>query len=304
MSLNTISTHTLKPGSRITSRSGEAYYGLDDGSILIAQGDSAAHRSIDACHVGHVLSIDARCSELVASGGVDGQVRLFDVNTSRTTTVHSDRTSPVTSVSIMPSRTMLCSAGFDRCVRLWDLESQVQIREHRGHTGGILKTCLVVEHTNHLILSSSTDDTIKLWDARAPQHVGSLYLESMAFDMTPVHGIHRYAMGCQDGCIRFCDLRTIASVAAVPLETVVMHSKAIMSLCYDAQHDALLSGSRDRTCGLLHPHQPPTYSPKQSHPVRLIQGSISKFNSVSHDTITSWTITSICEPMPSICEPM
>lgn len=285
MSLDALSTHALKPGSQITSRSGTAYYGLDDGSILIAQGDTAAHRSIDACHEGHVLSIDARCPELVASGGVDGRVRLFDVNTSRATTVHSDRTSPVTSVSIMC--TMLCSAGFDRCVRLWDLESQVQIREHRGHTGGILKTCLVVEHTNHLILSSSTDDTIKLWDARAPQHVGSLCLESMAFDMTPVHGIHIYAMGCQDGCIRFCDLRKTASA----LETVAMHSKAIMSLCYDAQHDALLSGSRDRTCGLLHPHQHPTYSPKQSHPVRLIQRSISNFNSVSHDTITSWTIT-------------
>jgi WD40 repeat protein len=289
--MNALSTHALKPGSRITSRSGTECYGLDDGSILIAQGDAAAHRSIDACHDGHILSIDSVLYPelVVASGGVDGQVRLFDVNTSRTTTVHSDRASPVTSVSMMPSRTMFCSAGFDRCVRLWDLESQVQIREHRGHTGGILKTCLVVEHKDQLILSSSTDDTVKLWDARAPQHVGSLCLESMAFDMTPVHGIHIYAMGCQDGCIRFCDLRKTASASA--LETVAMHSKAIMSLCYDAQHDALLSGSRDRTCGLVHPHQPPTYSPKQSHPVRLIQGSISNFNSVSHDTITSWTIT-------------
>ena len=67
--------------------------------------------------------------KLLASGGMDKMVRLWDVATGKNTATFKGHTGTIASVSFSPDGTILASTGKDRTIRLWDVKTRCQFRK-------------------------------------------------------------------------------------------------------------------------------------------------------------------------------
>jgi WD40 repeat protein len=101
---------------------------------------------------------------LLASGGADETVRLWDLQTltlKRSYLGHSDF---VTSVAFSPSGRLLASGALDGHIRLWTTLSSRRLRSLNGHKGRI--SAIEFAPTGNLAASASDDGTVRLWDLR------------------------------------------------------------------------------------------------------------------------------------------
>src|SRR5262249_4259787 len=73
--------------------------------------------------------------KLLASGGEDEMVRLWDVNTGQecgTLKGHQGNVNAVAFIPAAPDSKLLASAGDDRTIRIWDVDSQRQVSVLNG----------------------------------------------------------------------------------------------------------------------------------------------------------------------------
>jgi WD40 repeat protein len=142
-----------------------------DGALLaVAHGDRVSIWSIASgeCvrepqfHCG-VLSVSfSPGGEVLATGGDDGLVVLWDTATwqpKRALKAHRDW---VRSVVFSPDGSVLATAGNDRSIRLWDAESGDLVRTLRGHEHGVDSVCFSTDGTG--LLSSHADGTDRAWN--------------------------------------------------------------------------------------------------------------------------------------------
>ena len=69
------------------------------------------------------------------------------------------------SIDYAPSGRYLASAGLDKTVRIWDVESQQPVKTLTGHEGGVL--CVAFSPDGKRLASGSTDTTVLIWDVEA-----------------------------------------------------------------------------------------------------------------------------------------
>jgi WD40 repeat protein len=101
---------------------------------------------------------------LLATGGRDGAVRLWDVAARRMVTAPlRGHTADVTRVAFSPDGSTLASASFDRTVRLWSVSRRRLIGAPlRGYIAAINVLAFSPDGTN---LVGSTGITARLWDS-------------------------------------------------------------------------------------------------------------------------------------------
>jgi RNA polymerase sigma factor (sigma-70 family) len=104
--------------------------------------------------------------KILASAGIDGTVKLWDIVTGRCLATLSDHSGPIFALSAAPDGKTLASGGFDGSVTLWDLASRTA---HRltGHTDKISAVCF--SPNGRLLASASWDATVRIWDLVAAQ---------------------------------------------------------------------------------------------------------------------------------------
>lgn len=64
------------------------------------------------------------------------------------------------------------SAGEDKMVKCWDLETNKVIRSYHGHLSGVY--CLTIHPSLDLLITGSRDSTAKVWDMRTKACVHTL----------------------------------------------------------------------------------------------------------------------------------
>ena len=101
-------------------------------------------------------------NKTIALGSNLGDIIILNAVTGIQTAVLSGHTDPVRDVVFSPDGASLVSGGYDRTVKLWDLQTGGAVKTFLGHTDWVSSVSVSADLTT--IASGSTDSTIRLWD--------------------------------------------------------------------------------------------------------------------------------------------
>jgi WD40 repeat protein len=180
---------------------------------------------------------------LLASGGWDGTVRLWNPRTGAEISVLTGHVGPVRSVACAPDGTMLASGGRDRTIRLWDVPARTPAGVLRGHRGAVRSVAFAPD--GGLLASAGDDGTVRLWSPIDRAQVGELADDARAVAFCAGGDI--LASAGRDGSIRLWD------PAARNHTTAKGHRGAVRSVAFAPDGGLLASAGDDGTVRLWNP---------------------------------------------------
>ncbi|UNU23581.1 serine/threonine-protein kinase [Microcoleus vaginatus] len=101
-------------------------------------------------------------SSILASGGDDNSVILWDLKTGRRTRTIAAHTAPVNAIAFSRDGQTLASGSDDKTVRLWNVRTGSRLRTLSGHAGGV--NAIALSRDGKTLASGSEDKTLRLWN--------------------------------------------------------------------------------------------------------------------------------------------
>ena len=99
---------------------------------------------------------------LLASGGIDNTVRLWDLTNEGKSVVLKKHSGWTNALAFSPDGKLLASGSTDKTVQLWDTTTGEPLTTFTGHINGI--TALAFSPDGTTLVSGSADGTIRFWD--------------------------------------------------------------------------------------------------------------------------------------------
>ncbi|CAH3191700.1 unnamed protein product [Porites evermanni] len=151
----------------------------------------------------------------------------------------------VSSVSVDCIKSKIVSAGWDRSIKVWDIEQERCIKSYRGHSDMVWSTAYSRTQQD-LFVSVSQDGRVILWDTRAPK-IASKLSDSTQYnsiprcvDWSPLdHNV--LAIGFEDGSV--C-LHKILN-ARQPVIAYCPHERAVNKLAFSPRSPDWLASVSD-----------------------------------------------------------
>jgi GTPase SAR1 family protein len=196
-------------------------------------------------HGGAVMSITFDPEgRVLASGGHDGTVKLWEVDSGKLLRTLGGHKNAVVSVAFNPEGRTLASGSSDRTIKLWDVASGKLLRTIEGHGGAVMSVTFDPE--GQTLASGGRNKTVKLWEADSGKLLRTLgghedYVWSLAFNPEG----RMLASGSSDRTVK----RWEANSGKL-LRTLGGHKKTVNSVAFDPEGRMLASGSSDRTVKL------------------------------------------------------
>ncbi len=178
---------------------------------------------------------------VLASGGTDGNVRLWRLPSGEALTTLAGHTDWIYCLAISPDGGTLASGSEDASVRLWRLPSGEALATLRGHTHRIQS--LAISPNGALLASGSEDGTVRLWTLSDGRAVTTLdgqcgWVRSLAISPQGTF----LASGSEDAMVRLWRLPD-----GEPLTTLSGHTAPVRCLVVTPDGRLLVSGSWDGT---------------------------------------------------------
>ena len=210
---------------------------------------------------GHKGAVYAVCpvtvggQELLASGGGDGTVRIWDPATGQQHAMlegHQDGVGVVCPVMV-GGQELLASGSDDGTARIWDPATGQQRTMLEGHRDWVNSVCPVTVAGQELLASGGGDGTVRIWDPATGQqrttltgHQGGIW----SVCPVTVAGQELLASGSEDGTVRIWDPAT-----GQQRTTVEGHQNIVCSVCpvTVAGRQMLASASNDGTVRIWDP---------------------------------------------------
>jgi WD40 repeat protein len=146
---------------------------------------------------------------ILATGGADGTVRLWDMATQRQIgSPLTAGTGPVVSVAFSPDGRILATGGADGTVRLWDVVTHRQIGSLlTAGTGPVVSVAFSPDGKT----LASADGAVRLWDVVTQRQIGSLLTAGTGPVVSVVFspGGRILATGSADGTVQLWDAAAI-----------------------------------------------------------------------------------------------
>lgn len=151
----------------------------------------------------------------------------------------------VSSVSVDCIKSKIVSAGWDRSIKVWDIEQERCIKSYRGHSDMVWSTAYSRTQQD-LFVSVSQDGRVILWDTRAPK-IASKLSDSTQYnsiprcvDWSPLdHNV--LAIGFEDGSV--C-LHKILNTRQ-PVIAYCPHERAVNKLAFSPRSPDWLASVSD-----------------------------------------------------------
>ncbi|KAJ0177795.1 hypothetical protein K1T71_006668 [Dendrolimus kikuchii] len=198
-------------------------------------------------HDGEVYAVKwSPTDRLVATGGADRKVKLWDVSKSvvenKGTLVGSN--AGVMSVDFDATGAYLVGASNDFASRVWTVADQRLRHTLTGHSGKVMAAKFLGEPTK--VITGSHDRTLKIWDLRSRMCTETKFAGSSCNDLVTSDGAGSTIIsGHFDKRIRFWDIRTEMSANHIMLQGKVT------SLDLSRGNNYLLACVRDDTIQLI-----------------------------------------------------
>ena len=153
-----------------------------------------------------------RDGKLIAAGGVDGVVQVFDVNSRLVLRKFRGHRAPVHLCRFSTELYQVITGSDDKTIRLWDIPTDKQVTVLSGHSDYV-RCGRELPSNPSLFVSGSYDHTLRMWDLRSNECVLTMDHGAPIQAMLPMAGgnllasagtIDRYAFTHAEAVCRRC----------------------------------------------------------------------------------------------------
>ncbi len=186
---------------------------------------------------------------LLASGGEDSAIRLWDVSSGEMLVALEGHSDIVTSVAFSPDGSRLATASMDDTMKLWDVATGTELVTIDKHSEVVRGEAEVLSHVTSVafspdgsrLASGACDKMVKLWDVATGEELTTLPghewgVISVAFSPD---GSLLASLG-EDGTVKLWDVKTDVELA--PLQ---MPSEGVTSVAFSPDGSRLATGGHD-----------------------------------------------------------
>jgi sugar lactone lactonase YvrE len=185
-------------------------------------------------------------SDILASGCVDGTIRLWETATGKEIRQWTSGASTVICVAFSPDGQLLASTG-DKAVQLWAVPSGKGIRSLQGHA--MLTLFVSFSPNGKFVASGSCDNTIRLWSVASGQEIRRLEASQDGFSTLAFSPDGRLLAlgGWGPSAVHLWDIDTGRKLRVFPQTRFWTHSVAF---CPDGKTLASTTGEDQQTIAL------------------------------------------------------
>ena len=186
-----------------------AAYG-EHGVTVVSQYCTSDHLLLD---IGRVLSATiSTAGEILTTGGGDGVIRSFDVNTFKELTARKAHVFGVTSLAYSPSDHLLASGSCDRVVLIWSMPALCLLRELSQHDTRVYTLLFISDFE---LATGCASSALRVWETTTGKLINAKHGLGDSFQLALSPSKDMMAIASDDGFIHVVYASTLSPVVTV-----------------------------------------------------------------------------------------